>query len=76
MGISPVQLIIVLVIVVAIFGTKKLGNLGSDLGHAIKGFKDAMKEDEKSSEKLEHQKNETDPHIIEGEVRREKEESK
>ncbi len=38
--------IIVLVIVVLVFGTKKLRNLGGDLGNAIKGFKDGMKEPE------------------------------
>ncbi|MCE7914738.1 MAG: Sec-independent protein translocase subunit TatA [Nitrosomonas sp. PRO4] len=36
--------IIVLIIVVLVFGTKKLRNLGGDLGNAIKGFKDGMKE--------------------------------
>jgi sec-independent protein translocase protein TatA len=35
--------IIVLVIVLLIFGTKKLRNMGSDLGGAVKGFKDGMK---------------------------------
>ena len=39
--------IIVLIVVLAIFGTKKLRNMGGDLGTALKGFKDAMKEDEK-----------------------------
>ncbi|MGZ5570875.1 MAG: Sec-independent protein translocase subunit TatA [Usitatibacter sp.] len=38
--------IIVLVIVLLIFGTKKLRNVGSDLGGAVKGFKDGMKGDE------------------------------
>lgn len=38
--------IIVLVIVVLVFGTKKLRNLGSDLGGALKGFKEGMKESE------------------------------
>jgi sec-independent protein translocase protein TatA len=37
---------IVLVIVLLIFGTKKLRNIGSDLGGAVKGFKDGMKTDE------------------------------
>lgn len=47
-GIGPTQLIIVLVIVLLVFGTKKLRNLGSDLGGALKGFKTAMSEgDEK-----------------------------
>lgn len=36
--------LVVLVIVVLIFGTKKLKNMGSDLGGAVKGFKDGMKE--------------------------------
>ena len=37
--------LIVLLIVVMVFGTKKLKNIGSDLGGAVKGFKDGMKED-------------------------------
>jgi len=37
--------LIVLVVVLLIFGTKKLRNIGSDLGGAVKGFKDGMKED-------------------------------
>jgi len=41
--------LIVLVVVVLIFGTKKLGNVGSDLGKAVKGFKDGMRNDEESS---------------------------
>jgi sec-independent protein translocase protein TatA len=42
--------LVVLVIVLLIFGTKKLRNIGSDLGGAVKGFKDGMKgEDEKKS---------------------------
>ncbi|WP_284307779.1 Sec-independent protein translocase subunit TatA [Hydrogenophaga electricum] len=36
--------LIVLLIVVMVFGTKKLKNIGSDLGGAVKGFKDGMKE--------------------------------
>lgn len=36
--------LVVLLIVVMIFGTKKLKNIGSDLGGAVKGFKDGMKE--------------------------------
>jgi sec-independent protein translocase protein TatA len=41
--------LIVLVIVMLVFGTKKLGNMGSDLGKAVKGFKDGVKgaEDDK-----------------------------
>ena len=49
-GISPMQLLIILVIVVLLFGTKKLRGLGGDLGSAMKGFKKAMQdEDDKSA---------------------------
>lgn len=41
--------LIVLVVVMLIFGTKKLGNIGSDLGKAVKGFKDGVKGDEEKS---------------------------
>ncbi|MBU1424521.1 MAG: Sec-independent protein translocase subunit TatA [Gammaproteobacteria bacterium] len=37
--------LIVLLVVVLVFGTKKLRNIGSDLGGAVKGFRDGMKED-------------------------------
>jgi sec-independent protein translocase protein TatA len=45
-GIGIWQLLIILVIVIMLFGTKRLKNLGSDLGGALKGFKTAIKEDE------------------------------
>jgi sec-independent protein translocase protein TatA len=38
--------VIVLVVVMLVFGTKKLGNVGSDLGKAVKGFKDGVKSDD------------------------------
>lgn len=60
---SPLHWILVLVIVLLIFGTKKLRNIGSDLGGAVKGFKDAMNE-EKSTPKVEDQSGKT----VEGEV--------
>ncbi|MFD0966225.1 Sec-independent protein translocase subunit TatA [Seminibacterium arietis] len=44
-GISIWQLLIVFLIVIALFGTKKLRNIGSDLGNAVKGFKNAMSDD-------------------------------
>lgn len=49
-GISIWQLLIVLVIVALIFGTKKLRGVGGDLGGAVKGFKKALSDDEKSAE--------------------------
>lgn len=51
MGISIWQLLIILAIVLVIFGAKRLKNVGSDLGGAIKGFKKAVsEEDEKKAE--------------------------
>jgi len=44
MGLSTTHLIIFLVIIVLVFGTKKLKNIGSDIGGAVKGFKDGMKD--------------------------------
>lgn len=49
-GISVWQLLIILVIVVLLFGTKKLRSLGGDLGSAIKNFKDSMQEGRESAE--------------------------
>ena len=46
-GISIWQLLIILAIVILIFGTKRLKNLGGDVGGAVKGFKDALKDDSK-----------------------------
>jgi sec-independent protein translocase protein TatA len=42
--------LIVLVVVMLIFGTKKIGNMGSDLGKAVKGFKDGVKGDEEKAD--------------------------
>lgn len=59
------QWLIVLVVVILIFGTKKLRNLGSDLGGAVKGFKEGMRtEDGTAKEQLEN-----DDKVIEGEVK-------
>ncbi len=41
------ELIVILVIALVVFGTKRLRNIGSDLGGAIKNFKDAMKDEAK-----------------------------
>ena len=48
-NVSIWQLLIVLVIVIAIFGTKRLKTLGSDLGGAVKGFRSAMDDADKAS---------------------------
>jgi sec-independent protein translocase protein TatA len=45
-GMSPMHWLIVLAVVLLVFGTKKLRNIGSDMGAAVKGFKDGVKEPE------------------------------
>lgn len=52
-GISIWQLLIIAVIVVLLFGTKKLRGIGGDLGSAVKGFKKAMSEEEAAEKKTE-----------------------
>jgi sec-independent protein translocase protein TatA len=49
-GISIWQLLIILVIVLLLFGTKKLKGIGTDLGNAVKGFRSAMSDGEKDDE--------------------------
>jgi sec-independent protein translocase protein TatA len=51
MGISVWQLLIILAIVLVLFGAKRLKNVGSDLGGAIKGFKKSMREGEDETDK-------------------------
>lgn len=64
-GISIWQLLIVLAIVIMVFGTKRLKNLGGDLGSAIKGFRSAMKEgDRPDAADQDARKREQDPQVI------------
>ena len=49
MGFSLPHLLVVLVIAILVFGTKRLKNIGEDLGGAIKGFKKSLKEGEESA---------------------------
>ena len=65
MGISIWQLVIVLGIVILLFGTKKLRNIGGDMGSAINSFKKAMKNGEKDADKSLEGK---DDKIIDAEV--------
>ena len=66
---GPFELVIILAIVILIFGGKRLKNLGSDLGGAIKGFKTSVKdaeteeeEEEEEEETIEVEVEETDDH--------------
>lgn len=67
MGISIWQLLIILAIVLLLFGAKRLKNLGPDLGSAIKGFRQSMREgeDESAGGKL---GNKDSGHVIDAEV--------
>jgi sec-independent protein translocase protein TatA len=53
-GISPLSLLLILAIIIALFGTSKLKTLGTDLGEAIKNFRQAMNDD--SANKKEDEK--------------------
>ena len=63
MGMSMSELLLILAIVILVFGTKRLKNVGSDLGDAIKNFRSAMKE---GSEDQNNAKKDSD--ALEGEV--------
>ena len=67
---SPLHWLIVLVIVVLIFGTKKLKNVGHDLGSAIKGFKEGMNDgaSDKPSEQIAEKSGQTGQ-TVEGEIK-------
>lgn len=76
MGISIWQLVIILAIVVLLFGTKKLRNVGGDLGGAIKSFRKAVKDGEGSGAKARLDEKDSDKadstsDVIEGEATRE-----
>ncbi|MEK9652594.1 MAG: Sec-independent protein translocase subunit TatA [Betaproteobacteria bacterium] len=62
--------LIVLLVVVLVFGTKKLGNIGSDLGKAVKGFKEGVKtKDGEESSQAELDAKGDRGTVVEGEVR-------
>ena len=63
--------LIVLLVVVLIFGTKKLRNIGADLGGAVKSFKDSMKSEEDKSAQAKAEIPPTTGHTIEGEAKKE-----
>ena len=63
--------LIVLMVVVLVFGTKKLRNLGADLGSAVKGFKEGMKSEEEKSVTAKTEIPPSTGQTIEGEARKE-----
>jgi len=66
-GLSPAHLILILLVVVLVFGTSKLKNIGKDLGGAVKGFKESMKEGETAADPA---KQLQDDRTIDGSVKR------
>ncbi len=74
MSVGPFQLLIILAIVILLFGTKKLRNIGGDLGGAIKNFRSAMKEGEsgEADARITKSENGDKGHVIEGEATKEK----
>lgn len=61
------QLLIILAIVLLVFGTKRVRNLGGDLGGAIKGFKSAMKEGDDAQSKADDEPSMADPEQLSAE---------
>ena len=78
MGIGIWQLVIILLIVLLLFGAKRLRNIGSDLGSAVKGFKSAVKNEEEDGNKDESAKLESNEegHTFEGEASKVKDQDK
>lgn len=68
MGLSTWELLIILVIVALLFGTKKLRNIGGDLGGAIKGFRSAMKDEDANRPEDPAETGNKNNNVIEGEV--------
>ncbi len=71
MGFGITELVIVLVIVILLFGTKKLRSVGGDLGSSLKSFRGAMKdvdEPEQTENRDDKQNNENKGSVIEGEI--------
>jgi len=71
-GLSIWHWLIVLLVVVLIFGTKKLRNIGQDLGGAVKGFKEGMKDPGAEPDKPASPPEQIAGQTIEGEVKKEK----
>ncbi len=72
-GIGIWQLLIILVIVLLLFGTKRLRNLGGDLGNAIKGFRGAMSDGDKEKDKEQLEEKVIDGKVTGKEKEKEKE---
>ncbi|MGB0128336.1 MAG: Sec-independent protein translocase subunit TatA [Rhodocyclaceae bacterium] len=61
--------LVVLVIILLVFGTKKLRNIGTDLGNAVRGFKEGVREGETSAEPTTAPPKVTEGRTVEGEIK-------
>jgi sec-independent protein translocase protein TatA len=68
MGISVWQLLVILLIVLLLFGTKRLRNIGRDLGGAMKGFREAVREDDSEAAARDRVERSSSERVIEGKV--------
>ncbi|MFV2061562.1 MAG: twin-arginine translocase TatA/TatE family subunit [Gammaproteobacteria bacterium] len=77
-GIGPGSLIVILLIVILLFGTKKFRNIGSDLGGAFRNFKKAVKDDDSKKDESDSTESieKKESNVIEGEVTKVEEKDK
>ncbi|HIF50659.1 MAG TPA: twin-arginine translocase TatA/TatE family subunit [Thiotrichaceae bacterium] len=75
MGFGVSELLILLLIVALLFGTKKLRNMGGDLGSAIKSFRGAIKEKDETEELSDSSNDKPTGEVIEGKVESQDEDS-
>ncbi len=71
-GISIWSLLLILAIVVLLFGTKKLRNVGGDLGGAIRSFKKSIKDEDQAQAKTDMSDSKNEGNVIEGKATEEK----
>ncbi|CAB3976424.1 twin-arginine translocase TatA/TatE family subunit [Candidatus Azoamicus ciliaticola] len=57
-SISPMSLLLIFLIIIVLFGTKKLRNIGEDLGHAFKSFRRGLQQIDDDKKKIENKKDE------------------
>lgn len=57
-GISPISLLLIFLIIILLFGTKKIRNIGEDLGHALKSFRKGVQQIEEQKQDIENKKEE------------------
>lgn len=59
-GISPMSLLLIFLIIIVLFGTKKLRNIGEDLGHAFKSFRRGIQQIDEEKKNIDNKKDEVE----------------